>query len=209
MPGWPDRVRFIPAGAGNTCRRRPYRQPRAVHPRRRGEHLAAGQQPSGRAGSSPQARGTPTSTSAHPCPSRFIPAGAGNTHHFCRCRSKMPVHPRRRGEHICAQIVRVWRAGSSPQARGTPCGDISNLIGRRFIPAGAGNTPAQQSARLLRQVHPRRRGEHASDTNIGSATYGSSPQARGTHLVRSVHARRCGFIPAGAGNTSTAGLTIL
>ena len=56
-------ARFIPAGAGNTCRVSVVYIPDAVHPRRRGEHDL---DPYGRdffIGSSPQARGTPVSPS--------------------------------------------------------------------------------------------------------------------------------------------------
>ena len=92
-----------------------------------------------------------------------------------------PVHPRRRGEHTIR--------------RRTP-------TNRRFIPAGAGNTPTELNLAWPRTVHPRRRGEHIDQRAGFCAIDGSSPQARGTplhHVDRPAGER---FIPAGAGNTS-------
>ena len=72
-------VRFIPARAGNTLRYAVGRSHPAVHPRSRGEHLVGPLRvPAGR-GSSPLARGTPSTPRSWPPPGRFIPARAGNT----------------------------------------------------------------------------------------------------------------------------------
>ena len=92
--------RFIPAGAGNTRWRcapgrscygssplargtpdwpRPPFSHSSVHPRWRGEHVAALHRCAGESGSSPLARGTRRSPADDQCSGRFIPAGAGNT----------------------------------------------------------------------------------------------------------------------------------
>ena len=138
--------RFIPAGAGNTRPRRPVDPPRAgsspqargtlncgifdstccsVHPRRRGEHPI----PSGKfvmtIGSSPQARGTRRICKRLAVRYTVIPAGAGNTNSGPPSPDLTSVHPRRRGEHM----------GLADTTRFT----------RRFIPAGAGNTPSSYS----------------------------------------------------------------
>ena len=133
--------RFIPAGAGNTQYNSPIGFAIAVHPRRRGEHTVSNLASAAIDGSSPQARGTLFSLRCVARPARFIPAGAGNTPFDNALVIDLPVHPRRRGEHISApwvtdRVIRfipagagntrgrmrfaVLRAGSSPQARGTP-----------------------------------------------------------------------------------------
>ncbi len=71
--------RFIPAGAGNTGRKNPSRTDRPVHPRRRGEHGYSDPLDKRLSGSSPQARGTRSTRFDFFQPTRFIPAGAGNT----------------------------------------------------------------------------------------------------------------------------------
>ena len=154
------RLRFIPAGAGNTLNLCSEARISTVHPRRRGEHaLKQGASKVG-AGSSPQARGTLYSCRSCIVWARFIPAGAGNTQQYPQKLTLAAVHPRRRGEHI-AGLLRVTRSiGSSPQARGTQ-GRICCFLGScRFIPAGAGNTAPLCVSISALTVHPRRRGEH-------------------------------------------------
>ncbi len=194
-------LRFIPAGAGNTEPLRLALEQAAVHPRRRGEHRKFSNTTSAGRGSSPQARGTPSAPSTKDTPSRFIPAGAGNTFRSAVAASPSPVHPRRRGEHSGIEISLLAAGGSSPQARGTRPGGCPACSCRRFIPAGAGNTDPECSGRRLRTVHPRRRGEHFSARAKGWGNSGSSPQARGTPPWRAAPGARYGFIPAGAGNT--------
>ena len=153
-------VRFIPAGAGNTrvifggCKNR------AVHPRRRGEHISTRPQPHTPVGSSPQARGTHASAPTNVVIYRFIPAGAGNTEGHGHRVEEDPVHPRRRGEHIVTAAYQHSEIGSSPQARGTLTIATAPRICSRFIPAGAGNTLRLHPRSLKMSVHPRRRGEH-------------------------------------------------
>ncbi len=71
--------RFIPAGAGNTVPISRARQRWPVYPRWRGEHLPTAHGVRSFDGLSPLARGTQQSRRPAPLPSRFIPAGAGNT----------------------------------------------------------------------------------------------------------------------------------
>ncbi len=95
--------------------------------------------------------------------------------------------------------------GSSPRARGTPPPAPCRRYGRRFIPAGAGNTPRSRPPAGAAPVHPRGRGEHWNMSAKASEPYGSSPRARGTHRPQRTRPASPRFIPAGAGNTRPAG----
>ncbi len=114
------RVRFIPAGAGNTgiSKRITFAGP--VHPRWRGEHWGRRRQPGDHRGSSPLARGTLGGAERDHVPGRFIPAGAGNTHVSPWRWPHNAVHPRWRGEHENVSVRPLLGSGSSPLARGTP-----------------------------------------------------------------------------------------
>ena len=93
-------VRFIPAYAGNThgCKSRSEKE--TVHPRIRGEHVAALRERLDIDGSSPHTRGTQFLSGQSADLLRFIPAYAGNTDRCIpRCRAGT-VHPRIRGEHV-------------------------------------------------------------------------------------------------------------
>ena len=159
-PGHRRCYRFIPAGAGNTGESQDVITVVPVHPRRRGEHQLVRDLDHPTNGSSPQARGTPSTTPATRATRRFIPAGAGNTHRGANVDSTYTVHPRRRGEHPAVLRSAISAIGSSPQARGTLqyVGIYASL--GRFIPAGAGNTSAVPRDCCVCAVHPRRRGEH-------------------------------------------------
>uniref|UniRef100_E6QU53 Uncharacterized protein n=1 Tax=mine drainage metagenome TaxID=410659 RepID=E6QU53_9ZZZZ len=73
------KLRFIPAGAGNTNFYGYSPIDYAVHPRRRGEHERITKHCKSNLGSSPQARGTQIRNTCKSLYIRFIPAGAGNT----------------------------------------------------------------------------------------------------------------------------------
>ncbi len=152
--------RFIPAGAGNTRRPLPDTRPVPVHPRWRGEHELQICPVSISTGSSPLARGTLRGAGGRLAVFRFIPAGAGNTRPRCSARLEPSVHPRWRGEHPALLLVSDAHHGSSPLARGTRYKGFMEDHGRRFIPAGAGNTPLGSDPALDVTVHPRWRGEH-------------------------------------------------
>ena len=194
-------LRFIPAGAGNTCSGRSASRSRPVHPRGRGEHSSPVIPTAASAGSSPRARGTRLVARRAAERARFIPAGAGNTRCGGGRRCARPVHPRGRGEHGLQHGHGHGEAGSSPRARGTrACAHMSRTQ-KRFIPAGAGNTRPAPSWRRAWPVHPRGRGEHKSAPNWDAVAVGSSPRARGTRLEPPFVGGQIRFIPAGAGNT--------
>ena len=135
----------IPAGAGNMPLPRVAFGVTWGHPRRRGEHRSrCGGAPHIR-GSSPQARGTLTESTAYAALAGVIPAGAGNIASVLIDRRAGWGHPRRRGEHRSGDNRQPGTRGSSPQARGTL--KRRGFLGfpRGVIPAGAGNIPHQTS----------------------------------------------------------------
>ncbi len=87
-------LRFIPAGAGNTCAPSYAIFPIAVYPRWRGEHSIATVTRCGVLGLSPLTRGTRFCSHWQLRSSRFIPAGAGNTPHYSRRPDGGTVYPR-------------------------------------------------------------------------------------------------------------------
>ena len=179
-----DAVRFIPARAGNTPTRDCGASTSPVHPRSRGEHLVRLAEGRGYVGSSPLARGTLEGLALAHAHDRFIPARAGNTPTSSRTATASPVHPRSRGEHLNTHRAAPLAFGSSPLARGTL---------HRSLERGTS-----------RQVHPRSRGEHALQQAKPRRLSGSSPLARGTLYTFIPSLFRDRFIPARAGNTTTA-----
>ncbi len=111
------------------------------------------------------------------------------------------VYPRWRGEHSYSDGTYDGRYGLSPLARGTRRFQVVQIIQRRFIPAGAGNTRFAPSCVKSSPVYPRWRGEHREANEFFIVWIGLSPLARGTcaHPGKKLRTQR--FIPAGAGNT--------
>ncbi len=152
--------RLIPARAGRTHRSRRARAGRSAHPRSRGADSTTIIGTTGKAGSSPLARG------GHQDPPRadrrdgLIPARAGRTPGCSAGHRAGRAHPRSRG----ADSMRMFldrrdegssrsrgadlsfagplrhEGGSSPLARGGPPGTPTADRGRRLIPARAGRT---------------------------------------------------------------------
>ncbi|SSN96126.1 Domain of uncharacterised function (DUF2825) [Klebsiella pneumoniae] len=134
------RLRFIPAGVGNTARWLPTTGQPSVYPRWRGEHVLIAVVTVGICGLSPLARGTLLPVCSVGGRGRFIPAGAGNTQKACTTSTVKTVYPRWRGEHKKTSVRLLYPIGLSPLARGTLPGVDHALVQARFIPAGAGNT---------------------------------------------------------------------
>ncbi len=112
--------RFIPAGAGNTSRKKARLPRMPVYPRWRGEHKLIYPPLIPHCGLSPLARGTRLKVNELTKDERFIPAGAGNTASTTSVISTRPVYPRWRGEHPDAGTEETGYPGLSPLARGTP-----------------------------------------------------------------------------------------
>ncbi len=197
---WAASLRFIPAGAGNACRRaaRTCRAP--VHPRGCGERRLRLLALSSSTGSSPRVRGTPARAGPTRRGRRFIPAGAGNASARCARPPPAPVHPRGCGERASCLEVRPFASGSSPRVRGTHGRPPCRLFMQRFIPAGAGNASEEPHRGHGSPVHPRGCGERRAGAFRCRFPGGSSPRVRGTRIHDRHRRRRRRFIPAGAGN---------
>ena len=197
-----QRLRFIPAPAGNTACIPAVTRSSTVHPRACGEHLRRGGTVLATSGSSPRLRGTLYRVANQNYPPRFIPAPAGNTFVCLLVSSLSPVHPRACGEHMRLGSQPSVASGSSPRLRGTPARPSFPRCSFRFIPAPAGNTRPAASATRTRPVHPRACGEHIRASVADCGIIGSSPRLRGTRASPAGNASSIRFIPAPAGNTS-------
>ena len=198
--------RFIPAGAGNS----PYgslssRRAR-VHPRGGGELRWPQGYPPLHPGSSPRGRGTLPAGRVCGSGGRFIPAGAGNSNDRSSFSGRAAVHPRGGGELDRPAAVVLRLRGSSPRGRGTLKRGPPFRYGKRFIPAGAGNSWPPETPWEQRPVHPRGGGELAEGATfaggVAPGPIGSSPRGRGTRIRHQTSTIRRRFIPAGAGNSS-------
>ncbi len=166
--------RFIPARAGNAYQspRRQIAEP--VHPRACGERQNTVTTTGPVAGSSPRVRGTPRSGRMDPSRHRFIPARAGNAHRSSGLRGATRVHPRACGERFDGCCAQRLFSGSSPRVRGTPAIAPIATAAPRFIPARAGNAPANLVAAGWTPVHPRACGERGYEVSCVAKETGSS-----------------------------------
>ena len=135
-----DRVRIIPALAGNTRCVMLLRDGAEDHPRSRGEYTCLF--PNGRkvVGSSPLSRGIPPAPPPSGKYSRIIPALAGNTASKTSSPTAARDHPRSRGEYPCRPDESFRASGSSPLSRGIPPQQSRRQHEPGIIPALAGNT---------------------------------------------------------------------
>ena len=199
-----NRLRLIPACAGNieassTCSIRS-----TAHPRVCGEHSRA--VPIGLAvgGSSPRVRGTFGTPPMIKSATRLIPACAGNITDAEVAKKVAPAHPRVCGEHSHTSRPARESAGSSPRVRGTWCSVRLPSGKRRLIPACAGNIIAARAVLVDWSAHPRVCGEHLESSATAEAFSGSSPRVRGTSEELQPLTVRSRLIPACAGNIEAA-----
>ena len=178
-----ERLRFIPAPAGNSPSATAREPLGTVHPRACGEQAFIYQERKKPVGSSPRLRGTggPVAVLTHG--PRFIPAPAGNR---VKARTKgdtITVHPRACGEQNSLSFFRLSRSGSSPRLRG--------------------NRSSQVASTQRSSVHPRACGEQLLGHGVKASqleAIGSSPRLRGTVQTILHPLRRCSVHPAPAGN---------
>ena len=193
------RAGSIPAGAGKPSIRIAGRSRLEVHPRGRGEAVAAVRHGGGFGGPSPRARGSPPAHRRHLERRGSIPAGAGKPRTSNGIGRRNGVHPRGRGEAVDWPGLPKLRQGPSPRARGSPNEVQSPLTSPRSIPAGAGKPSARRSRRRATTVHPRGRGEALDDEPANPIEAGPSPRARGSPRNQRRPPGGARSIPAGAG----------
>ena len=153
--GFPCPIRFTPAHAGNTQRKKIRNASGKVHPRSRGEYyLEEGKSNQG-LGSPPLTRGIRGPKPENVEKARFIPAHAGNTTGSSNGTRRTQVHPRSRGEYSSQHFGSCKWIGSSPLTRGILPVLIIFAHVFRFIPAHAGNTQTHRQELDLSWVHPR------------------------------------------------------
>jgi len=138
-----DAPRFIPASAGNGMVTDTPPPPMPVHPRVCGERLLLALLGGEDVGSSPRLRGTAALPKCCRGRNRFIPASAGNGLDAAPAPSNVSVHPRVCGERPGIAGCGGSNVGSSPRLRGTDGRRSDDGMKSRFIPASAGNGPAQ------------------------------------------------------------------
>ena len=155
-------------------------------------------------GSSPRVRGTAGQHVQLCAHFRFIPACAGNSRAEAVQPRQAPVHPRVCGEQEGRLDRAVANVGSSPRVRGTGTRGLQEQHGERFIPACAGNRYYAPALARYSAVHPRVCGEQGLGQQVVLGAVGSSPRVRGTASGNCGNGSRIRFIPACAGNRSSA-----
>ena len=90
-------------------------------------------------GLSPRGRGNPSSTAYQKCPSRSIPAWAGEPSRGSRERVISPVYPRVGGGTAVSRSNVSQVAGLSPRGRGNPVEAASTASPDGLSPRGRGN----------------------------------------------------------------------
>ena len=152
-------------------------------------------------GSSPLARGLPSSLRSEEGGTGIIPARAGFTS-SPQCRpSPAGDHPRSRGVYSDRHPRLRGVEGSSPLARGLPPQAAGAGGGGGIIPARAGFTDLLRARAARTQDHPRSRGVYAGIFLAPSPRVGSSPLARGLPQEIDGEAGENRIIPARAGFT--------
>ena len=157
--------RIIPARAGFTVVGTTRAASCQDHPRSRGVYWYEGDTGNALGGSSPLARGLPTTPASTSRPARIIPARAGFTPSRKSSCHLPPDHPRSRGVYLAEPLVLECGEGSSPLARGLLVTQSIVTLSSRIIPARAGFTARRTAIRPGDPDHPRSRGVYFWTSN--------------------------------------------
>ena len=200
--------RIIPAYAGSTDGDVRPSSSWQDHPRVCGEHLAQVPASPYHQGSSPRMRGARLQRLLPVLRLGIIPAYAGSTASSRVTCMPWPDHPRVCGEHVDIMLTGRSRQGSSPRMRGArmSCSRTQRWMG--IIPAYAGSTLPSGPSLPCGRDHPRVCGEHIGRYSIRIPRQGSSPRMRGAPPISLSSAATAGIIPAYAGSTMWATITM-
>ena len=152
-------------------------------------------------GSSPRVRGKRSAHESDERSLRLIPACAGKTAAYARCRPLAAAHPRVCGENLMGKYICENLPGSSPRVRGKHATAYSSVHLLGLIPACAGKTARRGPRRRISWAHPRVCGENRHHVRTASCEAGSSPRVRGKRFESCRGRKRRRLIPACAGKT--------
>ena len=133
-------TRLIPAHAGKTPSRSPWRRGWGAHPRSRRENSIRAHLTTVGRGSSPLTRGKRVGEPRGDLFGGLIPAHAGKTHSGSPAPGRRRAHPRSRGENHRLTAGIEDAGGSSPLTRGKRSHVRVGHLAVRLIPAHAGKT---------------------------------------------------------------------
>ena len=198
----------IPAGAGEPDGRSYPVLRREVYPRGcEGTLRCCHVNPSNR-GLSPRVRGNLAVAAAdvafrETCPSRSIPAGAGEPVAYIRAEGVPEVYPRGCGGTRGNGQPGPTGWGLSPRVRGNHGRGSDSTLESRSIPAGAGGTTGEgRIRRWSRGLSPRVRG-NLECFSLRRKSRGSIPAGAGEPRICRPSPCLLGVYPRGCGGTST------
>ena len=147
-------------------------------------------------------RGKPTVRAVASRERRIIPAHAGQTLIRAGRRRHEPDHPRACGANPPTRQIVQLGCGSSPRMRGKRVERLLRGLGRRIIPAHAGQTDFVAEFLRVLPDHPRACGANSASRSVTISTVGSSPRMRGKRSQCAPSRGSARIIPAHAGQTA-------
>ena len=195
----PPSLRYIPACAGEASAKMALARRLAVHPRVCGGSRPQQPPPGDYSGTSPRVRGKPRNRPPGRLAPGYIPACAGEAAQDHRRREANRVHPRVCGGSARFDPSRAPGLGTSPRVRGKLIRETEDSIGRRYIPACAGEAWRMTNDRRARRVHPRVCGGSKGLGGRESVEEGTSPRVRGKRRDHEGPRGDNRYIPACAG----------
>ena len=175
-----EKLRSIPAHAGEPKARGTRRSPSTVYPRPRGGAEIDTLSQTVLTGLSPPTRGSPLGAAKGAGRYRSIPAHAGEPSTCWDFSKSTKVYPRPRGGAQGSARPQTLVRGLSPPTRGSQHGGHRDPQLLRSIPAHAGEPQRFTGSRPATWVYPRPRGGASTLAAIPNSPVGLSPPTRGS-----------------------------